>query len=69
MVEMQKQSSISLREKALEALETSTKLLKVANQLHSQGNTKEASRLLQEGRVQRNLSVWLMAKANQRSDH
>jgi hypothetical protein len=61
---MLKEYSLTLSERALEALEKSTKLLRVANQLESQGNLRESTRLREEGRAQRNISVWLMAQAN-----
>ena len=61
---MQKELSLTLSERALEALEKSTKLLRVANQLESQGNLTESGRLRAEGRTQRSISVWLMAQAN-----
>ena len=53
-----------LREQAMEALQESTTMLKVAGKLLDQGNLEEARRLRDEARAQRNLSVWLMAKAN-----
>lgn len=62
--EMRRELSLTLSERALEALEKSTKLLRVANQLESQGNLKESGRLREEGRTQRSISVWLMAQAN-----
>ena len=61
---MQKEISLTLSERALEALEKSTKLLRVADQLQSQGNFVESDRLRAEGRTQRSISVWLMAQAN-----
>ena len=54
----------SLREKAMEALQRSTTMLKVAGKLLDQGNVEEATRLRDQARAQRNISVWLMAKAN-----
>ena len=53
-----------LREKAMEALQRSTTMLKVAGKLLDQGNVEEAKRLRDQARAQRNISVWLMAKAN-----
>jgi hypothetical protein len=53
-----------LREKAMEALQRSTTMLKVAGKLLDQGNVEEAKRLRDQARAQRNVSVWLMAKAN-----
>jgi hypothetical protein len=61
---MRKELSVTLSERALQALEKSTKLLRVANQLESQGNLAESGRLREEGRAQRNISVWLMSQAN-----
>jgi hypothetical protein len=54
----------NLREKAMEALQRSTTMLKVAGKLLDQGNVEEAKRLRDQARAQRNISVWLMAKAN-----
>ena len=53
-----------LREKAMEALQRSTTMLKVADSLLDQGNVEEAKRLRDQARAQRNISVSLMAKAN-----
>ena len=61
---MQKELNVTLSERALEALEKSTKLLRVADQLESQGNLAESERLREQGRSQRSISVWLMAQAN-----
>jgi hypothetical protein len=36
----------------------------VAGKLLDQGNVEEAKRLRDQARAQRNISVWLMAKAN-----
>jgi hypothetical protein len=61
-----------LREQAMEALHESTTMLQVAGKLLDQGNVEEARRLRDEARAQRNVSVWLMAKANtleQEFDH
>ena len=60
-----------LREQAMEALQRSTTMLKVAGNLLDQGNVDEAERLRDQARAQRNISVWLMAKANtvERFDH
>jgi primosomal protein N' len=54
----------ALREQAMEALEESTKMLEVASNLLDQGNKEEAIRLTDEARAKRNVSVWLMSKAN-----
>ena len=48
------------QQKALEALQESTKTLEIAEQLLSVGNIKEAERLRAKAREQRNVSVWLM---------
>lgn len=55
---------IQLREQAIEALEESTTMLSVASKLLDQGNVAEATRLRDRARARRNISVWLMAKAN-----
>ena len=61
---MRENSGTDLREKAMEALHRSTTMLKVAGKLLDQGNVGEATRLRDQARAQRNISVWLMAKAN-----
>ena len=53
-----------LREQAMEELQQSTTMLQVAGKLLDQGNVEEAKRLRDEARAHRNVSVWLMAKAN-----
>lgn len=53
-----------LREQAMEELQQSTTMLQVAGKLLDQGNVEEAKRLRDEARAHRNISVWLMAKAN-----
>ena len=58
------QESMPLREQAMEALQESTSMLKVANNLLEQGNNEEAERLHHVARNKRNVSVLLMAKAN-----
>ena len=55
---------LTLREKALEALEKSTKMLQVALDLLTQGNEVEAARVHKEARKQRTISTMLMAEAN-----
>ena len=52
-----------VQQKALEALQESTKTLEIAEQLLSVGNIKEAERLRAKAREQRNVSVWLMRQA------
>lgn len=62
---MGSQGSITaLREQAMEALKKSTTMLEVASNLLDQGNREEAVRLKDEARAKRNVSVWLMSKAN-----
>ena len=58
------QEGLSLRQQALEALEKSTKLLKIATGLWSQGQRVEAESLRNEARTHRTISTLLMAKAN-----
>ncbi len=58
------QSATALREQALEALQASTTMLEVASNLLDAGNRAEAVRLKEEARAKRNVSVWLMSKAN-----
>ena len=53
-----------LLEQAMEALQESTIMLQVAGKLLDQGNLEEARRLRDKARARRNVSVWLMAKAN-----
>ncbi len=55
---------LTLREKALEALERSTEMLQVALKLLTQGNVVEAARVRTEARKQRTISTLLMAEAN-----
>ena len=54
----------NIRQEALSALEKSTKLFVIAENLLRQGNKSEAEWVTNEARAQRNISVWLMAKAN-----
>jgi hypothetical protein len=62
---MSSQRSVSaLREQAMEALQTSTIMLEVASNLLDAGNREEAIRLKEEARAKRDVSVWLMCKAN-----
>jgi hypothetical protein len=58
------EARMTLSERALKALKESTKLLEVADRLESQGNLKQSRRLREQGRTQRNISVWLMSQAN-----
>ena len=61
---MGSREGLTLREKALEALEKSTKMLQVALDLLTQGNQVEAARVQKEARRQRTISTFLMAEAN-----
>ena len=61
---MGSRDGLTLREKALEALESSTKMLQVALDLLTQGNQVEATRVRDEARKQRTISTLLMAEAN-----
>jgi hypothetical protein len=54
---------LALRERAVESLQGSTKMLKVAQNLLQQGNRKEAARLRNEARFKRNESILLMDQA------
>ena len=55
---------VTLRERAVEALQKSTRMLEVAVRLLKQGNRIEAERVRQQARAQRTISALLMAKAN-----
>jgi hypothetical protein len=57
-------SATGLRERAMAALRESTTMLEVASNLLDAGNREEAIRLKDEARAKRNVSVWLMSKAN-----
>jgi hypothetical protein len=61
---MASQEGLTLRQKALEALERSTKMLQVAFDLLTQGNQVESARLRKEARKQRTISTLLMAEAS-----
>ena len=61
---MGSREGLTLREKALEALEKSTKMLQVALDLLTQGNQAESARVHKEARRQRTISTLLMAEAN-----
>jgi len=54
---------LALRERAVESLQASTRMLKVAQNLLQQGNRKEAARLRNEARFKRNESILLMDQA------
>jgi hypothetical protein len=63
---METEDRLAIQQRALEALQKSTKTLEIAEQLLSVGNVKEAERLKNEAREQRNISVWLMTQAKER---
>jgi hypothetical protein len=65
--DMQNREPLNLHRRALQALEHSTKKLKVAAQLLRAGNYTEAARLQDEARTERNISVWLLAQAKNRA--
>jgi len=57
--------ALALRERALSALEMSTNMLTVAQNLLQQGNQREAARLRNEARYKRNESILLMDQARE----
>ena len=61
---MRNSDGLTLRKRALEALERSTKMLEVAIRLLKQGNRAESDRVRNEARTQRTISTLLMAEAN-----
>jgi hypothetical protein len=65
---MGSREGLTLQQKALEALRSSTKMLKVASVLRRQGNRTEADRLQNEARAQRTISTLLMAEAQNREN-
>ena len=62
-VEMEQDLAAALRERALSALEVSTTMLTVSENLLRQGNQREAVRLRNEARYKRNESILLMDQA------
>jgi hypothetical protein len=58
------QAGLTLRQRALEALEKSTKMLQVAVDLFEQGNPQEADLVHKEAQFQRSISTLLMAEAH-----
>ena len=60
---MEQELVIALRERAVAALQVSTTMLKVAQNLSTQGNLSEADRLRNEARYKRNESILLMDQA------
>jgi hypothetical protein len=69
MREQESALASALRERAVSALETSTTMLLVANDLLKQGNQKEAARLRNEARYKRNESILLMDQATAVEHH
>ena len=61
---METENQLAIRQKALDALRESTRILKIANQLVRVGNTKEAEVLRERARRKRYVSVLLMAQAH-----
>jgi hypothetical protein len=61
---MRGSDGLTLRKRALEALERSTKMLEVAVRLLKQGNRVESERVKGQARTQRTISTLLMAEAN-----
>ena len=55
---------LTLRKRALEALERSTQMLEIADRLLKQGNRVESDRVWTDARTQRTISTLLMAEAN-----
>ena len=60
-----RQPILTIRERAVRALEESTNILEKAFILLQQGRRAEADKMRSEARAKRNDSVWLMAKANE----
>jgi hypothetical protein len=65
---MEKELAIALTERAVSALQTSTTMLEVAQNLLDQGNSREAARLRNEARYKRNESILLMDQARAAGD-
>ena len=66
---MEQELALALRERAISALEASTTMLEVAQDLLKQGNQKEAARLRNEARYKRNESILLMDQAKAVEQH
>jgi len=66
---MEQELALALRERAVSALEASTTMLQVANDLLKQGNLREAARLRNEARYKRNESILLMDQASAVEHH
>jgi len=60
---MEMENRLVIQQQALEALRESTRNLLVAERLLNVGNVREAERLKEEARQQRDISVWLMKQA------
>jgi hypothetical protein len=65
-LKMETEDRLKFQQKALEALRESSKTLEIAQRLLEVGNVKEAERLRDEAREQRNVSMRLMAQAHYR---
>ena len=65
---MEAKERLMIEQQAVEALRESSRNLKVAEQLLSVGNIREAQRLRDRARENREISVWLMKQA-QSKDH
>jgi hypothetical protein len=61
---MGSRDGLALRQRALEALERSTRMLQVAIDLLEQGNSVESVRVRKEAQTQRAISTLLMAEAH-----
>jgi hypothetical protein len=61
---MTNQEQLTIRKRALEAIERSNTMFEIALGLLKQGNNVEAARLRSEAREQRTISTLLMAEAN-----
>lgn len=61
---MGSREELTLRQKALEALEKSTRMLQVAVDLLEQGNAGESERVRKEAQTQRMISTLLMSEAH-----
>ena len=63
MRNMGSQEGLALRQRALEALEKSTRMLQVAVDLFEQGNQQEADLVRKEAQFHRSISTLLMVEA------
>ena len=62
---MEQDLALALRQRALSALEVSTTMLTVAQNLLKQGNQRESARLRNEARYKRSESILLMDQARE----